>query len=131
MSSTPSSSGIAVPKKHPETPDEGRAGRRRRQRLDRRGEGQVGGRRRAANSLPARGEAVRELGLALPPARMRLMRGGRTLKRWRYVGVYAPELMLCAAEALVGPLGQRFWAVVEPDGRLRRAAPASAPAGST
>jgi hypothetical protein len=49
---------------------------------------------------------------------MRLMRGGRTLKRWRYVGVYAPELMLCAAEARVGPLGQRFWAVVEPDGRL-------------
>ncbi len=72
MSSTPSSSGIAGPKKHPETPDEGRAGRRRRQRLDRRGEGQVGGRRRAANSLPARGEAVRELGLALPPARMKL-----------------------------------------------------------
>ena len=24
------------------------------------------------------------------------MRTGRPLKRWRYVGVYAPELMVCA-----------------------------------
>ncbi len=49
---------------------------------------------------------------------MKLLRDGRPLKRWCYVGVYAPELMVCAAEAHVGPLGQRFWAVAEPDGRL-------------
>ena len=49
---------------------------------------------------------------------MELVRGGRPLKRWRYVGVYGPELMLCAAEARIGPLGQRFWAVAEPGGRL-------------
>ena len=49
---------------------------------------------------------------------MKLVRGGRPLKRWRYVGVYGPALMLCAAEARIGPLGQRFWAVAEPDGRL-------------
>lgn len=36
---------------------------------------------------------------------------GRPRKRWRYVGVYGPELMLCAARAQVGPLGQCFWAV--------------------
>ncbi len=49
---------------------------------------------------------------------MKLWRGGRALKRWRYVGVYAPDLMACIAEAHVGLLGQRFWAVAEPDGRL-------------
>lgn len=69
-------------------------------------------------SLPARGEAVRSLGVPLPPARMPLVRDRRVLKRWRYVGVYSPELMLCAAEAHVGPLGQRFWGVALPDGRL-------------
>lgn len=68
--------------------------------------------------LAARGQAVRELGLALPPERMPLLLDGRPLKRWRYVGVYTPEVMLCVAEAFVGPLAQRFWAVAEPDGRL-------------
>jgi Protein of unknown function (DUF2804) len=69
-------------------------------------------------SLPVRGPAVRDLGLPLPPARMRLLRRGRPLKRWRYVGVYGPELMLCAGEARVGGLPQRWWAVALPDGRL-------------
>jgi hypothetical protein len=69
-------------------------------------------------SPPQRGPAVRALGLALPPARMALLHARRPLKRWRYVGVYGPELMLCTAEAFVGPLGQRFWAVAEPGGRL-------------
>lgn len=44
---------------------------------------------------------------------------GRPLKRWRYVGAYAPELMLCAGDARIGPLRQRFWAVATPDGRIR------------
>lgn len=39
-------------------------------------------------------------------------------KRWRYVGVLAPEVMLCAARAQVGPLGQSFW--VAWDRRERR-----------
>jgi hypothetical protein len=69
-------------------------------------------------SLPVRGPAVRDLGLPLPPARMRLLRRGRPLKRWRYIGVYGPELMLCAGEARVGGLPQRWWAVALPDGRL-------------
>jgi hypothetical protein len=46
-------------------------------------------------------------------------RARRPLKRWRYVGAYGPELMICAGDAHIGPLRQRFWAVATPDGRLR------------
>jgi hypothetical protein len=42
---------------------------------------------------------------------MPLRRHGQNRKRWRYVGLYAPELMVCAARAQIGPLGQCFWAV--------------------
>ncbi len=35
--------------------------------------------------------------------------GNRLRKRWRYVAVFGEELMLCAARARVGPLGQSFW----------------------
>jgi hypothetical protein len=45
--------------------------------------------------------------------------GTRPLKRWRYVGVYTPELMLCVADARIGPVPQRWWAVALPDGTLR------------
>ena len=69
--------------------------------------------------LPARGEAVRSLGLAVPPARMPMLRGTRPRKRWRYVGYYAPELMLCVGDARIGPVAQRWWAVALPDGTLR------------
>jgi Protein of unknown function (DUF2804) len=72
----------------------------------------------AMQSLPVRGPAVRELGLPLPPDRMPLLRGGRPLKRWRYAGVYTPDVMLCAGEARVLGLPQRWWAVALPDGRL-------------
>ena len=46
-------------------------------------------------------------------------RGRRPLKRWRYVGAYGAELMVCAGDAHIGPVHQRFWAVATPDGRLR------------
>jgi hypothetical protein len=53
---------------------------------------------------------------------MPLLRGGRPLKRWRYAGVYGPDLMLCAAVVRIGPLPQCFWAVWDPrEGRLRQA----------
>jgi len=42
---------------------------------------------------------------------MPLRSKGQTRKRWRYVGFYSPQLMLCAAQAQVGPLGQCFWAL--------------------
>jgi Protein of unknown function (DUF2804) len=69
-------------------------------------------------ALPVRGAAVRGLGLPLPPARMPLVRGGRPLKRWRYVGVYCPDLMLCAGEARVAGVPRRWWAVALPGGTL-------------
>lgn len=47
----------------------------------------------------------------LPPVRMPAWRGTRPLKRWRYVGVYGPDLMLCVGLAHVGPGRQSFWAV--------------------
>ncbi|MGI8559812.1 MAG: DUF2804 domain-containing protein [Solirubrobacteraceae bacterium] len=47
----------------------------------------------------------------LPGGLQRMFRGGRTLKRWRYVGVFGPELMLCAGQVRVGPGRQSFWAV--------------------
>jgi hypothetical protein len=45
-------------------------------------------------------------------------RGGRPLKRWRYVAAFAPELMLCAAEVRIGPARQVFWAVWDREARV-------------
>ncbi len=42
---------------------------------------------------------------------MPLRAHGATRKRWRYVGVYGPDLMLCAARAQIGPATQCFWAL--------------------
>ena len=42
---------------------------------------------------------------------MPLRRGGRWRKRWRYVGAYCDELLICAARVQVGKLGQTFWAI--------------------
>jgi hypothetical protein len=52
----------------------------------------------------------RPTGLPVPPARMALLRGRRPLKRWRYLGLYGEELMLCAANVRVGVVPQAFWA---------------------
>jgi len=69
--------------------------------------------------LPARGAAVRELDLPLPPARMPRWQGRRPLKSWRYVGVFGPELQLCAGDARIGPVPVRWWAIAEPGRPLR------------
>jgi hypothetical protein len=50
---------------------------------------------------------------------MPLAKGGRMLKRWRWVGVFSPELMLCVGDARIGPLPQRWWAVALPGQPLR------------
>jgi Domain of unknown function (DUF2804), C-terminal len=71
-----------------------------------------------SSELPVRGAGVRRLGLALPPERMAPMRRGRPLKRWRYVGVYRPYVMLCVGHARVAGISQRWWAVALPDGTL-------------
>jgi len=46
-----------------------------------------------------------------------LRRNGRLRKRWRYVGAFAEEVLVCAARVEVGPLGQTFWAVSSRDDR--------------
>ena len=45
-------------------------------------------------------------------------RAGRPLKRWTYVGVYTPEVMLCVGDARIGPVPQRWWAVALPGGEM-------------
>jgi hypothetical protein len=70
------------------------------------------------SALPARGPAVRDQGLTLPPDDMPGWRRRRPLKRWRYVGLYTAELMLCVGDARIGPVPQRWWAVALPGGEL-------------
>ena len=55
--------------------------------------------------------------LPLPPDKMPIRRGGLWRKRWRYVGAFCDELLLCAARVQVGPLGQTFWVVWDREGR--------------
>jgi Protein of unknown function (DUF2804) len=62
----------------------------------------------ALDALPLRD---RPTGLPVPPARMALMRAGRPLKHWRYVGLYGEAVMLCAAQVRIAGLPQAFWAV--------------------
>lgn len=69
------------------------------------------GSRPAAGPAGPTGDAVGRPAVALPPAQMPRRQGLRPLKRWCYVGLYGPELMLCAGVADVGPLGQSFWAL--------------------
>jgi uncharacterized protein DUF2804 len=44
---------------------------------------------------------------------------GQLRKRWRYVGVFAEDLMLCAARAEVGPFPQSFWVLWDREERRR------------
>lgn len=56
--------------------------------------------------------------LPLPPRSMPSHHGLRPLKAWRYVGVYGPELMLCAAIVRIGRARQSFWALWDRRRRL-------------
>ena len=67
-----------------------------------------------ATRLPLRWDTAAPpatLAVAVPPARMALLRGARPLKRWRYVAAFSEELMLCVATAAVGPARSSWWAV--------------------
>lgn len=70
---------------------------------------------RRPNLLPLRWDADAaapgDLPVAVPPAPLAALRGGRPLKRWRYVAAFSDELMLCAAVAYVGPARSSWWAV--------------------
>jgi hypothetical protein len=65
----------------------------------------------SADGLPWRGPRLTRPALPLPPARMPLVRARRPLKRWRYVGVYGADVLLCAGRVRVGGVPQAFWAV--------------------
>jgi hypothetical protein len=55
--------------------------------------------------------AMPALAPGLDPAALPRWQGGRPLKRWRYVGVYGPELMCCFGVVSIAGLPQSFWAV--------------------
>jgi hypothetical protein len=64
-------------------------------------------------SVPWRGPGPGRPDLPLPPDKLPLRRDGHWRKRWRYVGAFSGDLLLCAARINVGPLGQTFWAIWE------------------
>ena len=57
---------------------------------------------RRRSSARCRCRDRRRRGWPVPPAGMPLLRGRRPLKRWRYVGLYGPDVMLCVGAARVG-----------------------------
>jgi uncharacterized protein DUF2804 len=62
-------------------------------------------------SIPWRGPGPGRPELPLPPEKLPIRRDGHWRKRWRYVGAFSDELLLCAARINVGPIGQTFWAI--------------------
>jgi len=52
----------------------------------------------------------------MDPASLPLFENRQLRKRWRYIGVFAEELMLCAARAQVGPMTQSFWVLLDRGG---------------
>lgn len=67
----------------------------------------------ALAEIPWRGPGGDRPDLPLPPGPMPLRRDGQNRKRWRYVGLFAEEVMLCAARAEIGPLKQSFWVLLD------------------
>ena len=75
-----------------------------------------GGREPAGRTLP------------LPPARMPLLRGGRPLKRWRWVGAFGPERdAVRRARARSARVPVAWWAVWDGERAARAHAPARRP----
>ena len=56
----------------------------------------------------------------VPDAFRARFKGGRPLKRWRYVGVFGDDVMACFGVVRIGPLPQSFWAVLDGDGLRER-----------
>jgi len=56
----------------------------------------------------------------LPHAARAPVKGGRPLKRWRYVGVFGDEVMACFGVVRIGVLPQAFWAVLDAGGMRER-----------
>lgn len=75
----------------------------------------------AGVAIPWRGPGPDRPELPLPPGPMPLRRDGQLRKRWRYVGLFAEELMLCVAAAEIGPLRQSFWVLWDRERRRQLA----------
>jgi len=67
----------------------------------------------ALGSLPWRGPTEDRPDLPIPPAKMPVRHSGTWRKRWRYVGAFGEQVMICAASVQVGPFGQTFWAILD------------------
>jgi hypothetical protein len=48
------------------------------------------------------------------------MLSARPLKRWRYIGVYGPDLMCCFGVVTIAGLPQEFWAVWDREAKVLR-----------
>ena len=81
-------------------------------------------------TLPWRGPGPgRPDDLPLPPGKMPLRFKGVNRKRWRYLGAFSDEVMVCAARVSVGPASQTFWAVWDRDREQAHRAHRHAPPG--
>ena len=67
----------------------------------------------ALKRLPWRGADDDRPDLPLPPQSMPLRSAGGWRKRWRWVGAFGEEIMVCAGSVQVGALGQSFWAILD------------------
>jgi len=66
---------------------------------------------RSGQALAWRGPGPGRPDLPIPPARQPLLHKGLMRKRWRYVGFYGEDLMLCAAVVRIGLANHSFWSV--------------------
>jgi len=61
--------------------------------------------------LPWRGPGEGRPDLPLPPGPMPVFRHGVMRKRWRYIGFYGDDIMICAAQVNIGPVNHCFWSI--------------------
>lgn len=66
---------------------------------------------RGGRGLFWRGPGPERPALPIPPARQPLLYKGLMRKKWRYVGYYGGDVMLCAGIARIGAFSHTFWSV--------------------
>ena len=58
--------------------------------------------------------------MEVPHAYCAPLKGGRPLKRWRYVGVFGADIMACFGVVRIGVVPQAFWALLDGDALRER-----------